>query len=578
MKNIFAITSFILCFPFLIDGQTILNEEQFLEFKKIPQEKTYLYCNSTTLFSGDYLYYNLYNFKSTSKTLSDISKVAYVELINSNKEAIFKHKIQLQSGIGKGDFYISSSIPSGNYKLIAYTRWMRNFGKNNYFQTDVIIINPFQTNLSFVDTVKTQKLSQKIINTTQKKQNKYIDIHVNKKQLSSRERVELNIKAIQETRSFGNYSISVKRIDSIVAPIKPNSVIFKSNYMFNFEPHNNKNLVYLPEMRGELISGSIIEKITNKIAAFKPISFAVPGKNPIFKTSITNELGKFYFNLHEFVSNDNATLRIMDEDHDNYIIKLHKDPIIDYSNLKFSTFRITSDLKPIIRERSINNQIENAYSDLKKNSILSNDSILPFYDGFDINYVLDDFTRFKSVKETVIEIVKELKVQKVKGEYKLLLKSYEFSEKALLGLIIVDGNVIINHDDILNYDCRKIKSISVTNTKYKYGGRTYEGIIAITTSDNNFAENITHTGDKTIPITKSFYNKKYYSPEYDKNELQRIPDYRTQLFWKSNFILNKEKQTFSFYTSDYKGNYEINIDGFTKEGNPVSIKEIITVK
>jgi hypothetical protein len=118
----------------------------------------------------------------------------------------------------------------------------------------------------------------------------------------------------------------------------------------------------------------------------------------------------------------------------------------------------------------------------------------------------------------------------------------------------------------------------VTNTKYKYGGRTYEGIIAITTSDNNFAENITHTGDKTIPITKSFYNKKYYSPEYDKNELQRIPDYRTQLFWKSNFILNKEKQTFSFYTSDYKGNYEINIDGFTKEGNPVSIKEIITVK
>ncbi len=528
------------------------------------------------MFSGEYLYYKVYNLNLKSNTLSNISKVAYIELINSDKEVIFKHKIILNSGTGQGDFYITSSIPSGNYKLIAYTRWMRNFGKSNYFQADVSIINPFQTNLNFVDTLKTQNLSYK---TTTKKNHKsnYIEITLNKEKISNRELIQLSINSIQGSNSYGNYSISVKKIDQIRVPDKPNSKSFKNNLTSNIETLNN-SLVYLPEMRGKLISGSIIDKKTNKIVAFKPISLSIPGNNPIFKTSRTNAAGKFYFNIYDFYENENAILEVMDKDFYNYDIKIHEDLPMDYSNVEFNNFKISNEMKPIIKEKSIRNQVENAYSNLKKDLLITNDSISKFYNGFEITYNLDTYTRFKTVKETVVEIIDELKVQKVNGKDKLLLKSYTFSEKDLLSLIIVDGNVLKNHDDLINYDSRKIEKISVINSKYRYGGKVYDGIIDVTTKNKNFIENLTNSTAKTINISKPLDKKVYFTPNYKENTFERIPDYRTQLFWEPNCILDKNKKTFSFYTSDYNGVFEISIEGFTKEGIPVSIRKILSVK
>ncbi|MNL81466.1 hypothetical protein D3C87_2085940 [compost metagenome] len=57
----------------------------------------------------------------------------------------------------------------------------------------------------------------------------------------------------------------------------------------------------------------------------------------------------------------------------------------------------------------------------------------------------------------------------------------------------------------------------------------------------------------------------------------RIPDFRNQLLWNPDVKLNKDSQT-SFYTSDVAGNYEIRLEGFAKNGTPVSIKELIEVK
>lgn len=52
----------------------------------------------------------------------------------------------MESGIGYGDFIIPVSVNSGNYKLIAYTQWMKNEGIDSFFASDISIINPFQGN------------------------------------------------------------------------------------------------------------------------------------------------------------------------------------------------------------------------------------------------------------------------------------------------------------------------------------------------------------------------------------------------------------------------------------------------
>ncbi|GAB1856372.1 hypothetical protein MHTCC0001_12070 [Flavobacteriaceae bacterium MHTCC 0001] len=579
MKKRLTLIYLILAVQLIVNGQTKLSDTQFLEFKNIPQESIYLHFNSSVLFTGEYLFYKAYTLNATSNAPSDVSKIAYIELIDINKASVFKHKIHLTNGMGFSDFYITPSIPSGNYKLIAYTRWMRNFGKDNYFKTDLTIINPFQTNHSFVDTTRSETSSIKEVNTLLQKTNALIRLKTNKASFSKRELVTVNIEAIQAPLSFGNYSLSVKKIDSMLYSLQNRT--FKSNTTDKRLVFSNKNLVYLPEMRGELLSGHIIDKNNNNnVAAYKPISLSISGKKPIFKTSITNSSGRFYFNLFEPYNTNEATLQIATEDTTHFTIKLDEDPPIDFSNLEFRNFKITEALRPLIQKHSRYSQIENAYANLKTNTPIVNEDTPIFYEGVQFTYNLDDYTRFKTVKETIVEIINELTVQKVDGKNKLAFKSYTFDKNTLSSLVLVDGNILKNHDDLFNYNAKKIDKISLVNSKYRYGGKTYNGIISIMTFKKDFSKTISQPNNKVFNIKKVQERKRYFSPNYHMNasNLNRIPDYRTQLLWEPNILLEDKSTAIKLYTSDVTGHYEITLQGVTKQGTLVSVSQMITVK
>jgi len=69
---------------------------------------------------------------------------------------------------------------------------------------------------------------------------------------------------------------------------------------------------------------------------------------------------------------------------------------------------LPSDLKQSIEERSVANQIENAYYVQKKDSIVPDLQTNAFFESLQKEYVLDDYTRFPTMKETITEVVTEL--------------------------------------------------------------------------------------------------------------------------------------------------------------------------
>ena len=85
--------------PNLNYGQTLLSNNQSVVYNNIHQENIFVHYNASLLFSGDYLYYKIYNINSQTKKLSQLSKIAYIELIGKDKKTVFKHKIKLNSGI-----------------------------------------------------------------------------------------------------------------------------------------------------------------------------------------------------------------------------------------------------------------------------------------------------------------------------------------------------------------------------------------------------------------------------------------------------------------------------------------------
>lgn len=579
-KFIYLITCFLFININSINGQTLLNENQIATYINIPQEKVFVHYNSSLLFSGDYLHYKVYNINSQSEKLSHISKVVYVELIDSKKSQVFKHKVYLKKGLGQGDFFIPTNLASGNYKLIAYTRWMKNVG--DFFQGDISILNPFikiqNSNIeiiadsSFINNSNTIKETDKL--------NKYIDITLNANIFKKREEVKLTIKTLTDKLSFGNYSISVTKKDSIHTFSKPNSETYKINYFNYLKDRTSKSTVFLPELRGEIIKGVLTEKATGKPIRNKKISLSITGENSIFKISVTNALGVFYFNLGKVYNSENANINLIEDNPESYEIKIIEDTPIDYNHLIFNDFNISPKMKQLILDRSINNQIENAYSIVKQNRIIKTDQIKPFYEGEGVSYSLDDYTRFPTVKETIIEIVKELSTEKRKGINTFKIKSDQPTDKTLSALIIVDGLLIVNPEDLFFYDARKIKTISVVNKKYKYGGGTYSGILSVETLEGDFKKNIPNNyNSQNINLTKPEVIKEYYKQTYnDSISKKRIPDFRSQLLWEPNLSLDQQKLEITFFTSDYSGHYEINIEGFTHEGIPISLKEIITVK
>ena len=75
-----------------------------------------------------------------------------------------------------------------------------------------------------------------------------------------------------------------------------------------------------------------------------------------------------------------------------------------------------------------------------------------------------------------------------------------------------------------------------------------------------------------------FYRaREFYTPNYEVEKSEE-PDYRSTLYWDSDIILKKGKTNVSFYTSDERSSYIIDVQGITRDGEPVVSQKIFTVE
>ena len=269
-------------------------------------------------------------------------------------------------------------------------------------------------------------------------------------------------------------------------------------------------------------------------------------------------------------------------DRANYNVSLNEHQSVDYSALTFSDFKIAPSYKKLILDRSIQHQIENGYFSVKPDSILPSTPLIPFFNSRATAYNLDDYTRFSTVRETIIEIIDHVSVRKEgKNQFVFHVRGYDpYIESDFHPLVLIDGLLVQDHNELVDYNAKKIKTMYVVRDKYLYGGQIFDGVIAMETIDGDYQS--TQYGDYIAQVTffKPITSKKYFHQVYDdeKTASNRIPDYRNQLLWEPRVTFDAAEKVFTCYTSDNTGRYEIVLEGFTAQGNPVSIKEVITVE
>ncbi len=577
----------------VISGQAILkNNKDLIGYNNIPQEGIFVHYNTNVLFSGEVLYYSVFCLNTSNDKLSSISKIAYVELVGEHGELVFKHKITLNYGTGQGEFLIPTSVSTGNYKLISYTRWMKNGGQDNYFQEDIYIINPYFVNqkeiVNTTENVELNLTNPEERESLNEKKNifgdgNFINVSTDKNIYKKRSQVFLTLKNSNGDALNGVYSLSVRKKDGLNKFSRISSKKFISSYKTSIknEKKNLNDSFYLPELRGELISGTLLSIKNNSPAIHEKILFSIPGKEHILKIANTNKEGKFYINISNDYDKSIAVLQVLGKNKEDFKIVFDTQLSIDAKNLIFNKINLNASLKDLIIERSIFNQIENTYFSVKPDTIKTAETIIPFCSDFNKEYFMDDYAQFSSVKEVLVEIIKDVWIVKNENdEYVFHVRSpdpnYSFT---MLPWVIVDGILLQDHSDILGYDSKKINKISVSRNKHLYGSGIFEGLIVIETKTGDFISSYRKEYITNFELFKPLPVKKYFNQIYrDDNTNDRIPDFRYQLLWKPRIEFNQEEMTIDFFTSDIVGDFEISLDGFTSNGQAVSILKVFKVE
>lgn len=105
------------------------------------QEKIYLHTDKEQYLAGEICWFKLYDVDASSHRPMDLSKLAYVELLNSGSKPAMQAKVRLEKGSGNGSFSLPVSLPSGYYIIRAYTNWMKNAGAQYFFEKRILLIN-----------------------------------------------------------------------------------------------------------------------------------------------------------------------------------------------------------------------------------------------------------------------------------------------------------------------------------------------------------------------------------------------------------------------------------------------------
>lgn len=590
MKRTIRILIFLLTSSVILNGQMRINDAGLYEaLEQIPKERVYLHQNSTLIYVGERLYFSLYGLNAQTNELSDLSKVAYIEMLGKNREVVFKQRIRLNSGLGQSDFFLPTSIASGSYKLVAYTRWMKNQDQDLFYQSDVFVINPYQTNEAVIplasqtmrDSIMPKNDEKKLVTAKRNEKlssqlSNYLSFGDNRRMFGKREKVAMVLNAPGKSILNGNFSVSVRKIDEIKHPNRIHAENFLSEKRKTTRNGSDlKGQVFLPELRGELISGKLINTMTGDPVANKKVSLSIPGNDFIFDIAHTNENGLFFFNLDNGDHGDTGIFQVLEANKSDYEILIEEYPKVEHGRLTFKEFLLDESMKEIILERSVQNQIENSYIESKPDRVFANNSSIPFYRNPKETYYLDDYTRFNTIEETMVEIINHVWIQKDQGGslFFQVRPNEGFPETGLRPLLLVDGVFVENHEDFLEYNAKRVKSIHLWRDKYIVGGHPFQGILVVETKTSDY--NSTYYKDffKNVELFNPTSSKVYYNQRYEvvnRAETDRIPDFRNQLLWLPKLEMIGQEKEVDFFTSDVSGIYEISLEGISSMGKPIS--------
>ena len=535
------------------------------------RERVYIQTDKQTYLAGELMWIKLYLTDETGMPTS-FSKIGYVELVDKDKAQV-QVKLDISKCVAGGWMELPVTLPTGNYSLIAYTTNMRNEGESVFFNKTISIINTFKSDATVKIKTTTENIDNEEINmlTDVVADNasmaagsfQQISVETDKKSYLSRSQNEIQIKGLPE--NIHSLSISVAGCDFG----QNDESILKWNSGLKEKSKTPVIAYFLPEYEGHIISGTIIDVETNQRASEERINsiLGFVGDQVRVFGGMTDANNKIRFFTRSITGMQEIAISTVAASDRKYTVEIES-PFASHTSKNIPELVLNTEWEEQLLQRSIGMQLQYAYT---MDSMSRVDTTYSYFRWKpDCSYILDEYTRFTTMEEIVIEFIPAIRYRHFEKTsfFSVLLNENEmFSSGSTL--VLLDGIPIMDHKIIFKYNPLLVYKIDVYKDKFVFGNKHYEGMMFLTTYKKDYPGLVTDEATHIFDYEGTQAHRYFYTPTYLEGPKtdNKIPDYRHTLLWMPDIETGGlQSLSVPFCTSDLTGDFQVTVEGLSKDG------------
>ena len=553
------------------------------------RERVYLQTDKNLYLSGEPIHIKLL---TTDQDLVPVvfSKVAYVELL-ADSAAHLQIKIGLTNGTGSGRMILPTDLPTGYYRLMAYTQFMRNEGVDVFFEKMIAVVNTFQSGYYLESPPVPPKGGETPLRvfTEDRPPSPWgnAGVGLDKTTYSRRDRGELIISGLPE--NIHTLSVSIAGKD-LLNDVEPESSLFQN---YKRKQSTKFSGDFLPEYEGHIVMGNFVENQPENLTAFesevesdadapsvKITALSFPTVEGIrFFSGQESETGHIRF-VTSGVGGTKEIATVVFQADEKYRVDILSPFVTRYAPKKMPDLHLDSAYYSQLLARSVALQVLRYFSkDQAEKQTVSK----PHFDMKPAwSYPLDEYTRFTSMREVFIEFITGARFRRRDGKQELSVMTQTGSNSTYgtMVLALIDGVPITDHDIIYNYDPLAVERINIYYGPCSLGGYRFDGVVELITYRRLHADINLPKSTQIFTYEGPQLPYRLDTPDYSDNSRQIwTPDSRHTLLWNPDVKTNGETSiSLPFYTSDLRGEFQATVEGITTDGKMFFAKSFFKVE
>ena len=530
----------------------------------VPVERIFVSTDRDVYIAGDAVWCSLTSLDGNGR-YSNESAVSYLELVSASGTACTA-KIGLLEGRGAGSFRIPVTTPTGIYRLVAYTAvnageegtpWMAGSRLLTVYNTTSTARVP--NGVELVDEPAYEALKRPVTAPE------------GALQLSTRTRLPKGTKTALVLSNAGHkasVSLSVRHEDDLVPAVRENtpaSFLKALPSDIRIKPGANP----INEFDGEIVTARIKGALMEDVDSYAEATLSTAGDPSSLYVGRAEGTDLIRYYTSNIYGNREIVCEVSKLDREGGYIDFES-PFIQADAGELPKLLLSPSQRQDLVSRKAALRAEKALRIDTLTTFMTHRKDLLLGSVERRRYHLDDYTRFPSVREILVEFIPELSLKRVRDKWmmQLIISDAVQSrfEKTDNILVMMDGVILSDLDLLLDFDAMLLEDVDIYMQTFVCGKVPFHGLVNFI-SKKNYVTALHFPANVRVVDFQGIAYPVAYNGAVPEGEGQ---DLRQLLYWHP--ILNLDAGSdyrLEFTTPGYAGRFKAVAEGFTEDGTPV---------